>query len=127
NDIVFSFANEEIDRPYQYELEMDKEVNMTEDNGQLIFQHDSEVSDWYLTGSVSEAELTKDTNFIFYVTIGIILLSLIISILIAGGIVKTVATPLAGISTLMASAMEGNLTVRSNDTIRKIGRETCRE
>ncbi|WP_058308038.1 methyl-accepting chemotaxis protein [Gracilibacillus massiliensis] len=119
NEVVFSFNSEEIAQQYDYQIAVDSETNMTENSGQLVFQHDSEVSDWYLVGSVSEAELTKDTTIIFYVTIGIIILSLLISILIASRIVKNIATPIANVSSLMASAKQGNLTVRSDDTARK--------
>lgn len=119
NDIVFSFNEEEISEPYYYQIEMDETVNMTEEEGQLIFQYDSEASDWYLVGSMSEAELTKDTNFIFYITIGIIILSLIISLFIASQIIKAISLPLANISGLMASAKKGDLTVRSDDIKRK--------
>ncbi|WP_018933045.1 methyl-accepting chemotaxis protein [Gracilibacillus lacisalsi] len=119
NEVVFSFDHEEITQPYAYQIAVDSEENMTEDNGQLVFQHDSEVTDWYLVGSVPEAELTKDTTIIFYVTAGIVLLSLIISLIIANGIVKTIARPIADVSSLMASAEQGDLTVRSNHTSRK--------
>ncbi|MGN8644484.1 methyl-accepting chemotaxis protein [Gracilibacillus sp. HCP3S3_G5_1] len=119
NQVVFSFDPEEISQPYAYQIAVDSDKNVTEDNGQLIFQDESGATDWYLVGSVSEAELTKDTTIIFYVTAGIILLSLIISIIIASGIVKTIARPIANVSSLMASAQNGDLTVRSNDTSRK--------
>ncbi|MGP4042020.1 methyl-accepting chemotaxis protein [Gracilibacillus sp. D59] len=119
NEVVFSFDHEEMTQPYDYQIAVDSEENMIENNGQLIFQHDSEVTDWYLVGSVSESELTKDTTIIFYVTAGIVILSLVISIFIANGIVKTIARPIAHISTLMDSAKNGDLTVRSNDTSRK--------
>ncbi|SFM43256.1 methyl-accepting chemotaxis protein [Gracilibacillus orientalis] len=119
NEVVFSFATEEITQPYDHQIAVDSEDNMTEDNGQLIFQDDSDVTDWYLVGSVSEAELTKDTTIIFYVTAGIVILSLIISLFIARRIVKTIARPIADVSNLMASAKQGDLTVRSNHTSRK--------
>ncbi|SER42593.1 methyl-accepting chemotaxis protein [Gracilibacillus ureilyticus] len=119
NEIVFSFDKEEITGAYPYDIEADSESRLTEEDGQLIIKNPSEVTDWFIVGSMAESELTKDTRIIFFVTTAVIILSLIISVLIANGIVKTVARPLAKVSSLMSQAEEGNLTVRSADIHRK--------
>ncbi|WP_163539302.1 methyl-accepting chemotaxis protein [Gracilibacillus sp. YIM 98692] len=118
-NVVFSFNHDEITNTYPYQIATDSEQNMTEDNGELVFQHKSEISDWYLVGSVSEAELTKDTKTIFLITLVIIIISLLISILISSRIVKTIARPLVNVSSLMAVAQQGDLRVRSDQTKRK--------
>lgn len=119
NRIVFSFENGEITQDYPYQFTMDDDTFMTEVNGELVFHYPSKVTDWYYVGSVSEAELTKDTRTIFYVTIGIIILSLIVAFFIANRIVRSIARPLANMSGLMAQAQDGDLRVRSNDVKRK--------
>ncbi|UOQ86393.1 methyl-accepting chemotaxis protein [Gracilibacillus salinarum] len=119
NQIVFSKDLEEISTDYPYKVNFKSEKNMINDNGQLVFQSPSEASDWYLVGSVSEKELTKDTAYIFYVTIGIILLAVLLSIFIARRTVKLIAGPIATISDQMASAKNGDLTVRSQAVNRK--------
>ncbi|UOQ47045.1 methyl-accepting chemotaxis protein [Gracilibacillus caseinilyticus] len=119
NQIVFSQDLEKISKDYPYEVDFKTEANMINDDGQLVFQSASEASDWYLVGSVSQKALTKDTAYIFYVTIGIILLAVIISIFIARRTVKLIASPIATISDQMASAKNGDLTVRSQAGSRK--------
>ncbi|ENH97906.1 hypothetical protein J416_03096 [Gracilibacillus halophilus YIM-C55.5] len=119
NEVVFSFNEEEIGKPYQYEIAIDSEKNMVERKGQLVFQHNSQASDLYLVGSVPESELTKDTQIIFIVTVIIILLSLLFSLLFARRIVKTIARPISNISGLMQVAEDGDLRVRSDQANRK--------
>ncbi|GAA0307415.1 methyl-accepting chemotaxis protein [Gracilibacillus halotolerans] len=119
NQVVFSFENNEITNAYPYKFSMDEGTNVTQVNDELVFHYPSTVTDWYYVGSVSESELTKDTRIIFYITIGIIILSLIVAFFIANFIVRSIATPLANMSGLMAQAQDGDLRVRSNDVSRK--------
>ncbi len=118
NEIVFSYDGDEITKEYPYPIQLDSDKHVSEKDGELIFQDSSGITDWYLVGSVSEADLTKDTRVIFYVTLAIIVLSLLMSIFIASRMVKKVATPLASISNLMAEAQNGDLRVKSIDTER---------
>ncbi len=119
NEIVFSYdGGDEITKEYPYPIQLDSDKHVSEKDGELIFQDSSGITDWYLVGSVSEADLTKDTRVIFYVTLAIIVLSLLMSIFIASRMVKKVATPLASISNLMAEAQNGDLRVKSIDTER---------
>ena len=119
NNIVFSFENDEITNAYPYDFIMEENTFMTDVNGELVFHYPSTVTDWYFVGSVSESELTKDTTVIFYITIAIIVLSLIVAFFIANLIVRSIATPLANMSGLMSQAQDGDLRVRSNDVNRK--------
>ncbi|PWU67792.1 methyl-accepting chemotaxis protein [Gracilibacillus dipsosauri] len=118
NEIVFSYDGDEITKEYPYPIQLDSDKHVSEKDGELIFQDSSGITDWHLVGSVSEADLTKDTRVIFYVTLAIIVLSLLMSIFIASRMVKKVATPLASISNLMAEAQNGDLRVKSIDTER---------
>ncbi|KAB8139308.1 methyl-accepting chemotaxis protein [Gracilibacillus oryzae] len=119
NQVVFSFDSEEITTDYPYDIKAASDEQTLEENGRVIMKSPSDVTNWFLTGSLDNSELTKDTRVIFYVTLGIIVLSLIISIFIGNGIVRTVARPLGNISSLMAQAKQGKLTVRSSDIKRK--------
>ncbi|WP_148436653.1 methyl-accepting chemotaxis protein [Gracilibacillus timonensis] len=119
NNIVFSFDSDEVAEPYSYDIPKEADSNNLVSDNQLVFYTPSEATDWYLVGDVSKQELTKDTTNIFYITLGIVLLALIISIIIAGSIVKNIAKPIDRISHLMSSAKQGDLTVRSDVSKRK--------
>ncbi|MFC4403467.1 methyl-accepting chemotaxis protein [Gracilibacillus xinjiangensis] len=119
NQVVFSFNQEEITEKYPYDIKADSDNHILDEDGQVVIKRPSEVTEWFLVGSLAKSELTKDTRVIFFVTIGIIAISLIISIFIANRIVKTVARPLANISSLMSYAKDGDLTVRFEDMNRK--------
>ncbi|RCW72003.1 methyl-accepting chemotaxis protein [Saliterribacillus persicus] len=116
---IFSFDPTEMEETYQYDISTDPETNMTEDGDRLVFQDKSEITDWYLVGSVSAKELTKDTNVIFIVIAAIIVLSLLISLFIGRRIINMIGKPLEEMSMLMSKAKEGDLRVRSYDTDRK--------
>ncbi|GAB2562852.1 methyl-accepting chemotaxis protein [Gracilibacillus alcaliphilus] len=119
NEIVFSFNSEEITKPFPYQIPHDTEANTMESQGQLVFFKPSETTEWYVVADVSEAELTKDTAFIFYITVGIVILSFLISIFIAKKIVNNIAKPIINMSNLMALAKDGDLAVRSDESKRK--------
>src|SRR5690625_2682933 len=53
NQVVFSFADEEINEANSYAIYTGTEQTVFEDDGNYIFQYQSELTDWYLTGSVS--------------------------------------------------------------------------
>ncbi|WP_158591773.1 methyl-accepting chemotaxis protein [Oceanobacillus halophilus] len=113
DNIVFSFNDEEINTKNNFPIAVDSNQNVIEKDGQLIFQYESDVTDWYLAGEVTSKELTKDTQYIFMITLVIIILSSILAIFIGRRMVKLVGVPLAQISDLMATAKEGDLSVRS--------------
>ncbi len=119
NRIVFSFDKEEVNTENGYPIDIDLKENVFETNQQYIFQHQSDVTDWYLVGAVDAKELTKDTQQILYIIVAIIILSLILSFFIANRIVKIVGVPLQQISELMYVAKDGDLTVRSELNERK--------
>ncbi|KRG15322.1 methyl-accepting chemotaxis protein [Lederbergia galactosidilytica] len=114
NQIVFSFDHEEINTENSYPISTESEANVFESGKQLIFQVKPDSTEWYLTGALSSAELTKDTKIIFYVTILMIILSIIVSLFIGRRIVKMIGVPLGKITALMAVAQNGDLTARSD-------------
>ncbi|MCT2536455.1 methyl-accepting chemotaxis protein [Aquibacillus koreensis] len=119
NNIVFSYNDEEINTKNDYAMDVDTESNVVESGDLLVFQYDSNVSDWYLVGAVSSSELTKDTKIIFYITIGIILFSVIVAFFVGRMIVKSISAPLGELTNLMSEASAGDLRVRSELTGRK--------
>lgn len=114
NQIVLSHDAKQINTKNEFPVSTNTDKNVTQKKGQLIFQHQSDVTNWYLTGNVSAKELTKDTNIIFIITLLIIVLSIVLSFFIGKRIAKMVGVPLEKISELMASAQEGDLSVRSD-------------
>ncbi len=114
NNVVFSYNDKEINTESNFPIAADSEKNVLQKDGQLIFQHKSDVTDWYLTGSVVAKELTKDTQVIFLITIGIIIIAIIVTFFIGKRIANMVGGPLKEISGLMAAAKEGDLRVRSD-------------
>ncbi|MFD1848581.1 methyl-accepting chemotaxis protein [Oceanobacillus bengalensis] len=119
NQVVFSFDEEEVNQANPFEIEADSEGNVFLNEGRYVFQDKSDVTDWYLTGTVTAKELTKDTNIIFYITLIIIVLSIVFSFFMGKRIVGMVGVPLEHISTLLGRAKEGDLTVRSEFTQRQ--------
>lgn len=114
NNVVFSYNDKEINTESNFPIAADSEKNVLQKDGRLIFQHKSDVTDWYLTGSVAAKELTKDTQVIFLITIGIIIIAIIVTFFIGKRIANMVGGPLKEISGLMAAAKEGDLRVRSD-------------
>lgn len=113
NQVVFSFADEEINETNSYAIYTGTEQTVFEDDGNYIFQYQSELTDWYLTGSVSAKEMTKDTDWIFYLTLVVIVLSILFSLFMGRRMVKLIGIPLKSISKLMERAREGDLTIQS--------------
>lgn len=113
NQVVFSFADEEINEANSYAIYTGTEQTVFEDDGNYIFQYQSELTDWYLTGSVSAKEMTKDTDWIFYLTLVVIVLSILFSLFMGRRMVKLIGIPLKSISKLMERAREGDLTIQS--------------
>ncbi|MBO0995369.1 methyl-accepting chemotaxis protein [Bacillus sp. SD088] len=119
NRIVFSFDDDEINKENSFSISTDSDANVFESGKQLIFQTKPESTEWYLAGAVSSSELTKDTKIIFYVTVLMIILSIVVSLVIGRRIVNMVGIPLGKITELMAVAQNGDLTTRSDLTNRK--------
>lgn len=113
NQVVFSFTDEEINETNSYAIYTGTEQTVFEDDGNYIFQYQSELTDWYLTGSVSAKEMTKDTDWIFYLTLVVIVLSILFSLFMGRRMVKLIGIPLKSISKLMERAREGDLTIQS--------------
>lgn len=113
NQVVFSFADEEINETNSYAIYTGTEQTIFKDDGNYIFQYQSELTDWYLTGSVSAKEMTKDTDWIFYLTLVVIVLSILFSLFMGRRMVKLIGIPLKSISKLMERAREGDLTIQS--------------
>lgn len=114
NDVIFSYNDEEVNQANTFPIVVESEKNVLENEGQLIFQQKSDINDWYLTGAVSSKELTRDTQIIVFITLAIIILSIILSILIGRRVANMVGIPLRNISGLMATAEDGDLSVRSD-------------
>src|SRR5690606_39632184 len=85
---------------------VDSNKNVLNKDDQLIFQYKSDVTDWFLVGSVSKKELVKDTQIIFYVTMLIIIFAILFALFIGKRIANMVVEPLRVISGLMAVAKE---------------------
>lgn len=113
NQVVFSFDDREIGKENNYPIQLDREVHSFENNGELIFQYQPDSTEWYLVGAVNAKELTKDTQVIMYITAGIMLLAILVSLLTGRRVARMVGVPLGEISSLMAAAEKGDLNVRS--------------
>ena len=119
NYVVFSFDDERLNTESGIPILVDSNKNVLNKDDQLIFQYKSDVTDWFLVGSVSKKELVKDTQIIFYVTMLIIIFAILFALFIGKRIANMVGEPLRVISGLMAVAKEGDLRVRSEMTNRQ--------
>lgn len=119
NHVVFSFDDERLNTESGIPILVDSNKNVLNKDDQLIFQYKSDVTDWFLVGSVSKKELVKDTQIIFYVTMLIIIFAILFALFIGKRIANMVGEPLRVISGLMAVAKEGDLRVRSEMTNRQ--------
>lgn len=113
NHVVFSFDENEIGQKNNYPIQIDSDANSFEEQGQLVFQYQPTMSEWYLTGAVDAKELTKDTRIIMLITAGIMLVAILASLLTGRRVANMVGVPLGEISALMADAENGDLSVRS--------------
>nr|WP_144921832.1 methyl-accepting chemotaxis protein [Paenibacillus bovis] len=119
NHVVFSFDDERLNTESGIPILVNSNKNVLNKDDQLIFQYKSDVTDWFLVGSVSKKELVKDTQIIFYVTMLIIIFAILFALFIGKRIANMVGEPLRVISGLMAVAKEGDLRVRSEMTNRQ--------
>ena len=119
NRVVFSFNEDEINATNSHEIYTSTEQTVFEQNGQFIFQNQSELTGWYLTGAISAKELTKDTNRIFYMTLAVIAVAIVFSFIIGQRMVKLIGEPLKKMSILMKQAQDGDLTVKTEELNRE--------
>lgn len=95
-------------------------------NDHLIASSKSNVSGWYLVGSIPTEALVHDAKQILTITIYMSIGAAIIAILIGLLIIRLIARPLAKLMGYMREGASGNLNIRSNykskDEIGRLGR-----
>ncbi|CAM3368809.1 methyl-accepting chemotaxis protein [Marinicrinis lubricantis] len=83
-------------------------------NEVLLLYDQSPINNWVVAATVKISELTKSTSGIANVTIGMIIFSAVIAIVISFVMVRFIAQPLIELRNLMNEGAKGNLTVRVN-------------
>ena len=119
NQVVFSFNENEIGEENNYPIQVDRDVNSFEHEGELVFQFQPESTEWYLPGADEAKELTKDTRMIMGLTVAIMIAAFLVSLLIGRRVGNMVGVPLGEISALMEKAENGDLRLRSDLANRK--------
>ncbi|GIO42831.1 methyl-accepting chemotaxis protein [Paenibacillus apis] len=93
---------------------------------QLVVYKRNELSNWMVVGVAPVSELVQETSSIITVTIGIIIISALLSIAIGFFVLRMVGKPLQQLSSLMEEGEGGNLSVRTKfkgqDEIGKLGK-----
>lgn len=92
---------------------------------QLVVYKHNELSNWKVVGVAPVSELVQETSNIIRITIGIIVISALLSIAIGLFVIRMVGKPLQKLSSLMEEGERGNLSVRTDfrgqDEIGKLG------
>ncbi|MNZ58489.1 Methyl-accepting chemotaxis protein McpC [compost metagenome] len=92
---------------------------------QLVVYKHNELSKWNVVGVAPVSELVQETSNIIRITIGIIVISALLSIAIGLFVIRMVGKPLQKLSSLMEEGERGNLSVRTDfrgqDEIGKLG------
>jgi methyl-accepting chemotaxis protein len=108
------------------EEEQSKKNDSFVQNDHLIAFSKSNMSGWYLVGSIPTKTLVQDAEQILTITIYMSIGAAILAILIGWLIIRLIARPLAKLMGYMREGASGNLNIRSNykskDEIGRLGR-----